>query len=159
MKILFVYPKYPQTYWSFSGVLNYIDKKAIFPPLGLLTIASMVPEEWEKKLIDVNVQPLEDQDINWADMIFISAMIVQKEDAISIIARCKQAHKVVVAGGPIFTTNHDDFEYLGVDHFVLDEGEITLPLFLEDLANGNAKHIYTSAERPILPKRPCHFGP
>ena len=154
MKILFVYPKYPQTYWSFSGVLNYIDKKAIFPPLGLLTIASMVPEEWEKKLIDVNVQPLEDQDINWADMIFISAMIVQKEDAISIIARCKQAHKVVVAGGPIFTTNHDDFEYLGVDHFVLDEGEITLPLFLEDLANGNAKHIYTSAERPDITKTP-----
>ena len=94
-----------------------------------------------KKLIDVNVQPLEDQDINWADMIFISAMIVQKEDAISIIARCKQAHKVVVAG-VIFTTNHDDFEYLGVDHFVLDEGEITLPLFLKDLANGNAKKAY-----------------
>ncbi|HMF33898.1 MAG TPA: B12-binding domain-containing radical SAM protein [Candidatus Lokiarchaeia archaeon] len=154
MKILFVYPKYPSTYWSFSGVLHYIDKKAIFPPLGLLTIASMVPEDWEKKLVDANVSALEDDDIDWADMVFISAMIVQKEDAITIIERCKKANKIVVAGGPIFTTMHEDFEQLGVDYFVLDEGEITLPLFLEDLANGNAKHIYHSSERPDISTTP-----
>jgi radical SAM superfamily enzyme YgiQ (UPF0313 family) len=154
MKILFVYPKYPATYWSFSGVLNYIDKKAIFPPLGLLTIASMIPEGWEKKLVDVNVSALKDDDIEWADMVFISAMIVQKEDAITILERCKKANKIVVAGGPIFTTNSEDFEQYGVDHFVLDEGEITLPLFLIDLANGNAKHIYRSSDRPDISKTP-----
>ena len=112
MKILFVYPKYPSTYWSLSGVLNYIDKKAIFPPLGLLTIASMVPTDWEKKFIDINVNPLMDNDIEWADMIFISAMIVQKEDAITIIKRCKKMHKIIVAGRPMFTTMHENFETL-----------------------------------------------
>jgi radical SAM superfamily enzyme YgiQ (UPF0313 family) len=96
MKILLVYPKYPNTYWSFSGVLKFIDKKAVFPPLGLLTIAAMVPPEWEKKLVDVNVAPIKDEDILWADMIFISAMIVQKDDAISIIQRCKKFGKRIV---------------------------------------------------------------
>jgi radical SAM superfamily enzyme YgiQ (UPF0313 family) len=154
MKILFVYPKYPNTYWSFSGLLKFIDKKAIFPPLGLLTVAAMVPEEWEKKLIDVNVEKLEQKDIDWADMIFISAMIVQKEDTIAIIKRCKTAGKIVVAGGPIFTSMHEEFESLDVDHFVLDEGEITLPRFLKDLENGNPQYIYRTSERPDISKTP-----
>ena len=85
MKILMLYPKYPNTFWSFKKVLNYIKKKAVFPPLGLLTIGSMLPGEWEKKLVDLNVTNLKTRDIMWADMIFVSAMIVQKDNAQAII--------------------------------------------------------------------------
>jgi radical SAM superfamily enzyme YgiQ (UPF0313 family) len=154
MNVLFVYPRYPNTYWSFSGVLKYIKKKAIFPPLGLLTVASMTPPAWNKKLIDVNVEPLQDSDIQWADMVFVSAMIVQKYNAVEIIKRSKYFGKVVVVGGPLFTTMSADFEDLGVDHFILDEGEMTLPPFLDDLSQGKAKHIYRSVERPDITRTP-----
>ena len=142
MKILLVYPEYPDTFWSFKHALNFISKKAAFPPLGLLTIAAMLPKEWERKLIDMNTIGLSDSDIEWADYIFISAMAVQKESVRSVIKTCKRLGARIVAGGPLFTTEYDEFD--GVDHFVLNEAEITLPLFLEDLKNGCAKHIYTS---------------
>jgi len=152
MKLLLLYPKYPDTFWSFKHVLKFISKKAAFPPLGLLTVASMLPEEWEKKLVDTNVQNLTDKDIEWADMVFISGMIVQKESAQELISRCKAKGKKVVAGGPVFTTQHQNFK--GVDHFVLNEGEITIPMFLKDLEEGNLKHMYTSMERPDVTKTP-----
>ncbi len=152
MKILFVYPQYPDTFWSFKHVLKFISKKAAFPPLGLLTVAALLPKEWSKKLVDTNVKELRDQDIEWADMVFISAMIVQKESAQEIINRCKAKGKPVVAGGPVFTTQHQNVK--GVDHFVLNEGEITLPSFLKDLEEGNPKPLYTSTERPDVTKTP-----
>ncbi len=152
MKILLVYPKYPDTYWSFKHILKFVSKKAAFPPLGLLTIAAMLPSEWEKKLVDTNVCELKDEHIAWADIVFIGAMIVQKNSAQEIIKRCKALGKKVVAGGPVFTTQYEKFE--GVDHFVLNEAEATLPLFLEDLKNGNAKQVYTSVERPDVTKTP-----
>ena len=142
VKILLVYPKYPDTFWSFKHALKFILKKATNPPLGLLTVAAMLPDEWAKKLIDMNVTTLSDRDLKWADFVFISAISVQKEAVKEIIARCKKIGVKIVAGGPLFTTGYEEFE--GVDHFVLNEAEITLPLFLEDLRNGCAKHIYTS---------------
>ena len=154
MKILFVYPEYPDTFWSYSEILKFIDRKAIFPPLGILTIASMLPEEWEKKLIDHNVHDLTDDDLNWADMIFISAMIVQQDDVHLILRRCKELNKIVVAGGPLFSALHEEFEGMGIDHFVLNEAEITLPPFLKDLEESNAKHIYSTSERPEITKTP-----
>lgn len=157
MKILLVYPTYPETYWSFKHILGFISKKAAFPPLGLLTVAAMLPQEWEKKLIDTNVTELKDEHIAWADMVFISAMIVQKNSAQEIISRCRALGKKVVAGGPLFTTQHEKFE--GADHFVLNEAEVTLPLFLEDLKSGNAKHVYTSVERPDVTKTPAPLWP
>ena len=152
MNILLVYPKYPDTFWSFKHVLRFISKKAVFPPLGLLTIGAMLPKEWNKKLVDVNVNELKDEHIDWADMVFISAMIVQKDSTQEIVNRCKAQGKTVVAGGPAFTTQHEKFE--GVDHFVLNEAEATLPLFLKDLEEGNLKHLYTSTERPDVTKTP-----
>jgi len=128
MKVLLVYPKYPDTFWSFKHALKFISKKASFPPLGLLTVASMLPENWEKKLIDVNVSPLLDEDILWADYVFISAMVVQKESAQEVIKKCGKLGIPVVAGGPLFTTEYDEFE--GVDHFVLNEAENTLYSYL-----------------------------
>ncbi|MBI2144645.1 B12-binding domain-containing radical SAM protein [Candidatus Woesearchaeota archaeon] len=152
MKILLVYPEYPATFFSLKHTIGLLSKKAFFPPLGLLTIAAMLPADWEKKLVDTNVRALEDSDIAWADLVFVSAMIVQKKSAKEIIGRCRAMGKKVVAGGPVFTTQHEQFE--GVDHFVLNEAEVTLPLFLEDVRNGNAKQLYTSAERPDVTKTP-----
>jgi len=143
MKILFVYPKYPDTFWSFKYALKFVFKKASNPPLGLLTVATMLPKEWQKRLVDMNVTSLKDKDIRWADFVFISAMSVQKKSVKEVIARCKRAGVKIVAGGPLFTSNYEEFEE--VDHLVLNEAEITLPVFLEDLKNGCAKHIYTSA--------------
>jgi radical SAM superfamily enzyme YgiQ (UPF0313 family) len=153
MKALLVYPQYPaDTFWSFKHVMKFVSKKAAYPPLGLLTIASMLPEEWEKKLVDMNVSALKDKDIEWADCVFISAMIVQKDSVKEVIERCRRFNVKTVAGGPLFTTGHEEFE--GIDHFVLGEAEETLPVFLEDLKNGCTKHIYVTDKRPDLTKTP-----
>jgi radical SAM superfamily enzyme YgiQ (UPF0313 family) len=142
MRILLVYPEMPDTFYALKHFINVAGKKAAFPPLGLLTVAALLPEKWEKKLVDLNVQPLTDQDIAWADYLFLSAMNVQEESVRDILAMCSK-HKVkVVAGGPLFTHEHERFD--GVDHFVLNEGELTLPQFLTDLEAGEAKPLYSS---------------
>ncbi len=142
MKILLVYPRYPDTFWSFRHAMKFINRKASFPPLGLLTVAAMLPETWEKRLVDINVDPLADKDLRWADYVFISAMTVQRQSAQEVIDRCRRLGIKTVAGGPLFTSCNDDFP--GVNHLVLGEGEITLPLFLEDLRRGAPRRVYTS---------------
>ncbi len=149
---LLIYPKYPDTFWSFKHILKFVSKKAAFPPLGLLTVASMLPNEWNKKLVDINIQELTDKEIEWADMIFISAMLVQKEGIKEIIKRCEPFEKIIVAGGPAFTTGYKKFPE--INHFILNEAEITLPLFIKDLKRGKLKKIYTSTERPEITKTP-----
>ena len=143
MKVLLIYPKFPDTFWSFSYALRFIGKKAAFPPLGLLTVAAMLPEQFQKRLVDVNVDRLTDDDLSWADMAFIGGMAVQRDSAKKIIARCKQSGLKVIAGGPLFTAEPDEFGE--VDHLVLGEAELTLPPFLEDLKNGRAKKIYRAS--------------
>lgn len=153
MKILLIYPHYPDTFWSFRHALKFIAKKAAFPPLGLLTIAAMVPKRWQKKLVDMNTSDLNDDDIKWADYVFISAMVVQKKSVGEVITRVKKFGKKIVAGGPLFTAESE--KYPMVDHLVLNEAEITLPLFLKDLENNSAKHLYTTNEHPDLTKTPA----
>jgi radical SAM superfamily enzyme YgiQ (UPF0313 family) len=152
VRILLVYPQYPDTFWSFRHALKFVSKKAAFPPLGLLTIAAMLPGEWDKKLVDMNVTRLTDGDIKWADYVFISAMVVQRSSVKEVITRCKKLDTKTVAGGPLFTTGYEEFD--GVDHFVLGEAEVTMPPFLEDLEEGCARHIYTSNQRPDISKTP-----
>lgn len=152
MKILFVYPETPATYWSFKDALKFVSKKAAEPPLGLITVAAMLPEEWHKKLIDMNVSKLSDKDLLWADYVFIGAMNVHINSFREIVRRCNKLGIKVVAGGPLPTTQYKDL--LGVDHFILNEAEITLPLFLEDLKNGNPKPVYTSNEFPDISSTP-----
>ena len=115
MNILLVYPKYPDTFWSFKHALRFLSKKALHPPLGLLTVAAMLPGEWNKKLVDINVSALQDKDLAWADYVFVSAMSVQQDSANEVLGRCRVAGVKVVAGGPLFTSGHEEFE--PVDHF------------------------------------------
>jgi len=152
MKILLVFPRCPETFWSFKYALKFISKKASYLPLGLLTVAAMLPEEWDKKLIDMNVEPLTDKDLNWADYVFISATEIQRASVKKIIDRCKILSVKTVAGGPLFTTSAEEFDE--VNYLVLNEAEITLPLFLEDIEKGRAKHIYTSSRWADIRKTP-----
>lgn len=152
MNILFIYPETPSTFWSFKDALKFVSKKAAEPPLGLITVAAMLPKEWNKKLIDCNVSKLNNKNIVWADYVFISAMNVHLRSFREIVRRCNKLGVKVVAGGPLCTTQHKDL--LGVDHFILNEAEITLPLFLEDLKNGNPKHVYETNEFPEIDLTP-----
>ena len=140
MNILFISPEFPETFWSFTHALPFVRRRASSPPLGLLTVAALLPAEWEKRLVDLNVTMLRDADLAWADYAFVGGMIVQRRSAAAVIARCNAAGVPVVAGGPLFTMAHDEFDT--VDHFVLDEAELSLPPFLADLERGAARRIY-----------------
>ncbi len=115
MNVLLIYPEFPDTFWSFKHAIKFIRKKAAFPPLGLLTIGAMLPKAWSKRLVDVNVTRLSDEDLAWADYAFISGMAVQRASAHQIIERCKNAGLKIVAGGPLFTSDYEQFN--DVDHF------------------------------------------
>jgi len=153
MNILMVYPQYPDSFWSFKHALRFISKKAAVPPLGLITISAMLPKTWQKKLADLNVTKLQTSDIEWADYVFISAMYIQKESVSNIIEECKEHDTKIVAGGPLFTQEYNN--YPQIDHFILNEAEITLPLFLEDLDSGQQpKKIYKTNSFADLTKTP-----
>lgn len=152
MKILLVYPKYSESFWSFKHALKFIGLRAALPPLGLLSIAALLPEEWDKKLVDMNVRKLKDADLKRADYVMISAMSIQQQSVREVIARCQALGVKTVAGGPLFTAEPEKFD--DVDHLILDEGELTLPLFLQDLAEGRPAHLYTTPEKPSLTQTP-----
>lgn len=152
MNILLVYPLYSESFWSFKHALKFIGKKAAYPPLGLLTVAALLPASWNKKLVDLNVSRLEDKDLIWADYVFISAMAIQRDSVKEVLERCKDLGVRTVAGGPLFTMEYESFPE--VDHFVLNEGEVTLPQFLMDLDEGKAKRVYDAREWPDLSNTP-----
>jgi radical SAM superfamily enzyme YgiQ (UPF0313 family) len=153
MNILMIYPRYPVTFWSFKYVLKYIAKKAAFPPLGLLTVAAMLPPEWSVRLVDLNVEKLEEKNIAWADYVMISAMLIQKDSVKEILKECIRQKKKIIAGGPLFTARPEDYIDV-VDHLILNEAECTLPPFLVDLASGTAQKVYRSEEFPSLTATP-----
>ena len=152
MKVLFLYPPFPDTFWSLKYAIRFLFKKSAYPPLGLLTVASMLPSTWQVKLIDMNTQRLFDKHLKWANLVFISAMSLQFEAISKIVTRCKKAGAHIVAGGPLFTAWPEKFD--DIDYLVLDEAEITLPLFIEDFHKGSAKHMYTSNDKPDLSLTP-----
>jgi radical SAM superfamily enzyme YgiQ (UPF0313 family) len=152
MNILLVYPQSPNSFWSYRHALKFISKKAAVPPLGLLTISAMLPSAWQKKLVDMNVSALRPGDIQWADYVFISALHIHKESVHYVIGECKKQHKKIVAGGPLFTHEYKSFPQ--IDHFVLNEAEITLPQFLNDLHAGHTQKLYKTAEYADITKTP-----
>jgi radical SAM superfamily enzyme YgiQ (UPF0313 family) len=152
MKILLVYPQTPDTFWSFRHVLRMVSKRAMLPPLGLLTVAAMLPAEWRLKLVDLNVRQLSDDDLAWADYVMLSAMIVHRESVREIIARCRKLAKPIIAGGPLFTTGHQDFT--GIGSFVLGEAEDIMPRLVADLTAGRLQPYYEAPGHPELSALP-----
>jgi radical SAM superfamily enzyme YgiQ (UPF0313 family) len=153
IKALLVYPEIPTTYWSFKYSLPFIGNKSSMPPLGLLTIASLMPENYELKLLDMNVTGLTREAVENSDIVFVSAMIVQKDSMRSVIELCNECGVPVAAGGPYPTSSYKEIE--GVDYFILNEAEVTLPEFLADYGNGIPKKLYTSDIKPDLEKTPA----
>jgi radical SAM superfamily enzyme YgiQ (UPF0313 family) len=153
MNVILLYPEFPDTFWSFKHALKFIHRRASSPPLGLMTVAAMLPADWQLRLVDLNVHPLTQKDLDWADMAMISAMVVQRSSAVELIRRCKDAGLSVVAGGPLFTQEYEAFPQ--VDHFVLNEAELTLPSFLTDLQRGAPQRLYRSDDYADIHQTPA----
>ena len=152
MNILLVSPRTPTTFWSFRYALKFINKKSSEPPLGLLTVAALLPKDWNLKLVDLNVTSLKNSDLQWADYLFLGGMNINVQSMREVIQRAKKIGLPVVAGGPLATIDRQLLD--DVDYFVLNEAEITLPQFLADLQNGTPKKIYSTSEFPDLTKSP-----
>ena len=152
MKVLLVYPRHPDTFWSFRHVMRFVGKRSAFPPLGLLTVAAMLPADWELRLVDENVAPLLDEHIAWADWVMLSGMIVHRESAHEIARRCAGLGRPVIAGGPLFTTGHHEFPEIA--HFVHGEAEGLIDELVEDMRRGRVKALYRAAQFPDMRRAP-----
>lgn len=152
MNVLLVSPKTPDTFWSFSHVMPFIARKAAFPPLGLLTVAAMLPPDWSLRLVDLNVRRLRDDEIEWADVVFVSAMLVHADSAREVIVRCNARGKRVIGGGPLFTTGHSRFPEL--QHVALGEAEDIMPALVADLVAGTVQHFYNGDRKPDVRRTP-----
>jgi len=152
MRVLLINPEFPDTYWSFRHALPFEGKRCAFPPLGLLTVSALLPKDWERRLVDLNIEPLKTADIEWADMVFATAMLVQKQSLRDVVKRCKALGKRVVLGGPYVTSTREELP--PADHLFRGEAETTLPEFVADLARGEAKAVYQAPERPALALTP-----
>jgi len=156
MKVLLISPEFPDTYWSFRHALPFEGKRCAFPPLGLMTVSALLPDSWERRLVDLNVRRLRSSDIEWADMVMVTAMLVQRDSLKHVVRRCKAKGKRVVVGGPYVSTTLEELPE--ADHIFLGEAETTLPQFVEDLERGTTKRTYQAAERPPLAVTPvAHF--
>jgi radical SAM superfamily enzyme YgiQ (UPF0313 family) len=141
LNALLIYPKNPETFWSLTHALRLINRKAASPPLGLLTVAAMLPPDWDLRLVDLNFRTMTREDLAWADCALVSGMVVQRESALEVVARCRSAGLVAIAGRLLFASE-ETARFGDVDHFVLNEAELTLPPFLEDLERGRARRVY-----------------
>lgn len=151
MNVLLVYPEFPDTYWSFRHALSFEGKRSAFPPLGLLTISAMLPQEWCRRLVDMNIRKLKVKDIEWADLVLVSAMLVQRDSLLRVVALSKASGKRVIVGGPYVSTSS---EVLDADHIFVGEAEETLPEFVCDLERGKARRVYNASRRPALSATP-----
>ena len=152
MKILLISPQTPDTFWSFKHAIRFVARKASMAPLGLLTVAAMLPPEWQLKLVDLNVEKLKDEDLRWADYVLLGAMIVHKDSVREIVARCAAFKKTVIAGGPLFTTGHEAFPE--IQHFVLGEAEDLMPQVVADIKSGRLQSLYSTTHRPDMAHTP-----
>ncbi len=152
MNVLLVSPQTPVTFWSFKYALKFVSKKSAFPPLGLLTVAAMLPKDWNLRLVDLNVSRLRDKDIRWADYVLIGAMLVQKDSVREVIRRCRQLGKPVIGGGPLFTTGYEEFA--GQVHCVVGEAEEVVPELVEDMERGTLRPLYQAQRWPDISLAP-----
>ncbi len=155
MRVLLLYPLFPQSFWSFEKAITLIGRKAFLPPLGLITVAAILPQDWEFRLVDRNVSKLSEADWEWADLVILSAMIVQKPDLLDQIREAKRRGKKVAVGGPYPTSVPEDCEAAGADYLILDEGELTLPMFVEAIARGEQSGTFRTTEKPDVTITPA----
>jgi len=155
VKILLVYPQIPETFWSFKHALRFVFRRVAFPPLGLLTVAAMLPSSWELRLVDMNAGRLSNRDLRWADYVFLSAMVAQQDSARDVIRRSHREGTPVVAGGPLFRPGYEFFGFDDVDCLVSGEAEDLLPLIVRDIESGTLRRAYQcSDERPDIGSSP-----
>jgi len=155
MNVLLIYPLFPKSFWSFEKTLALLDRKAMLPPLGLVTVAAILPQEWNFKLVDRNIRQITAAEWAWADLVILSAMIVQKEDLLAQIQEAKGRGKRVAVGGPYPTALPQEVTDVGADYLILDEGEITLPLFIDAISRGESSGIFRSGgEKPDVTNTP-----
>ncbi len=155
MRALLLYPLFPKSFWSVEKNLELMDLKALQPPLGLITVAAILPQTWEFRLIDRNVRNIAETDWQWADVVIISGMIVQQKDQVHLIREAKRRDKLVAVGGPYVTSVPQPAREAGADFLILDEGEITLPLFVEALERGETSGTFTAnGEKPDITHTP-----
>ncbi|MEM9538857.1 MAG: B12-binding domain-containing radical SAM protein [Cyanobacteria bacterium P01_E01_bin.42] len=153
MRALLLYPLFPKSFWSFEKALELVGRKALLPPLGLITVAAILPQEWEFKLVDRNIRNVTEAEWDWAEIVILSGMIVQKGDMLGQIREAKQRGKKVAIGGPYATSFYKDLQG-EVDYLVLDEGEITLPMFVEAIEKGEESGIFRATEKPDVTNTP-----
>jgi radical SAM superfamily enzyme YgiQ (UPF0313 family) len=155
MRVLLLYPLFPKSFWSFDKALELIGRKVSLPPLSLITVAAILPQTWEFRLVDRNVEYETEADWYWAELVLISGMIVQKSDMLHLISQAKRRHKPVAIGGPYVTSVPEAAQDAGADFLILDEGEITLPLFVEALERGETSGIFrANGEKPDVTSTP-----
>ena len=155
MNVLLVYPRFPKTYWSFHGVLELLGRQVLLPPLGLITVAALLPVDWSIRLVDCNCSEVTDEEWAWADLVIFSAMLVQKQDLARQIATAKRSNLPVAVGGPFVSSTPDASELSATDYLILDEGELTIPMFLQSLARGERSGRFSAAgEKPDVAKSP-----
>ena len=149
MRILLVYPLFPKTFWSYEKILDLVDRKVLLPPLGLVTVAAILPQEWEFKLVDRNIRSVTEEEWAWADIVILSAMIVQKQDLLDQIKEAKRHGKLVAVGGPYPTSVPQEAQKVGADFLILDEGEITLPMFIQAVQEGKTSGVFRATENQM----------
>jgi radical SAM superfamily enzyme YgiQ (UPF0313 family) len=156
VRALLLYPQFPKTFWSYEKILELVNRKVVLPPLGLVTVAAILPQSWEFKLVDRNIRSVTAAEWAWADVVIMSAMIVQKEDLLQQIKIAKQHNKLVAVGGPYPTTSPEVAQAAGTDFMILDEGEITLPLFVEAIERGDTQGVFRApnGEKPDVTGTP-----
>ncbi|WRH68318.1 MAG: DUF4070 domain-containing protein [Planktothrix sp. GU0601_MAG3] len=154
MKTLLIYPQFPPTFWSYEKILELVDRKVLLPPLGLITVAAILPQTWEFKLVDRNITAVTQAEWDWAELVILSGMIVQKVDFIDQIKEAKRRGKLVAVGGPYPTSVPHEIEDSGADFLILDEGEITLPMFVEAIEKGETSGVFRTEEKPSVTSTP-----
>jgi radical SAM superfamily enzyme YgiQ (UPF0313 family) len=151
IKVLMIWPRFPASFWSFAKIMEILPKRAIHPPLGLLTVAALCPKTWELRLIDRSVEDLRESDLEWADLVMVSGMHVQKHDIHGLLRRARALGKRTMIGGPYASSEPQVLARLA-DHVVVGEPDEVFDEIAADLERGTARSMYVISEKPDVSK-------
>jgi len=152
MKVLLIYPEFPTTFWSLKHAVRFAARRALLPPLGLLTVAALLPKEWDLRLVDLNVHSLQDEDLEWADYVLLSAMLIQRASAEEVARRCQRLGKPLICGGPMFSAMNQPTDLF--PHLVQGEAEELMPTLIQDMRQHRLRPIYKANRFPDMTHSP-----